>query len=438
MKIDKLKKDKLKITTKVTADSADVDKIVSAKIDEVAKTAKIDGFRVGHAPRDVVEKKYRANAEAQAVDQLVEEGVKQVIDENKLELASAPKINVTKFIPSEGLEFELEMEVMPEIKDIDFSKITLEKQTLIVDDAEVDVTLDRIANMRRKAEKLASPRAAKAGDIVIIDFEGFLNGEAFEGGKATSHFLELGSGSFIPGFEDQLIGKEAPSELDVNVTFPKEYHKEDLAGKPVVFKVKLKEIREKVVPAIDDKLAKELGQENLAGLKKDVKETLEKTYDKAAKTKMKKELFEILAKDAKFDVPESITEREFNAIWEELTHAKAANQLSAEDAKLSDDKLKDKYMKEAEKRVRLGLILAKVGKENNIKVENSDLMDAIFEEAAKYPGQEQMVFDFYTKNDQAKESLRGPVYENKITEFIFTKTKIKEKPVKKEELLKNS
>jgi trigger factor len=436
MKFEKPKKDGLVLTFKVIANAEELETAVKSKLGEISKTAKIDGFRVGHAPSDVVEKKYRPNAEAQALDEIIDAGIKQISEEHKFELAARPKVDVKKFSAKEGVEFEMVCEVMPEIENIKFEKITLEKQVLVVDDAEVEETLKRVAGMRRTSKKLETERPAQKGDVVVIDFEGFVDGEAFAGGKAQSHHLELGSGAFIPGFEDQIIGKNSPCDLDVNVTFPKEYHKEDLRGKPAVFKVKLKEIREQIVPAIDDELAKSLGQTDLAELKKDVAETLTKTYEKAAKNKMKKELFEVLGKELDFDVPKSIADREFNALWEEIEHAKAHNNLSEEDKKLSDDKLKTKYTKEAEKRVRLGLMLSKVGKDNKIEVTGQDLMDAIFEEAAKYPGQEQMVYDYYTKNEQAKETLRGPVYENKITDFIFTQTKLKEKKVSKEELLK--
>ena len=358
----------------------------------------------------------------------------QIISENKLKPAGEPKVNIEKFEDGKDIEFSMEVETLPEIKLGDFSKIKLEKLTADVPEEEIEKSIKYVAESRRETEEVKEDRAAKKGDIVVIDFTGSIDGVEFKGGKGTAYPLELGSNAFIPGFEDQLIGVKKGEKKDVKVTFPKDYHAKDLAGKDAVFAVEIKELRTLIKVEINDKLAVSLGAKNLADLKQQIKNRILEDYERASKMKLKRALLDVLDKEYKIELPQNIVEAEYNSIVKQYEHAKEKGELdSYEKSKKEKDLLKE-YKEIAERRVKLGLVLSEVGTNEKIQITPDDLNKAIMSEARKYPGQEKAVFDFYLKNKNAVEALKAPAMEEKIVDSILSKAQITEKKVSVEEL----
>jgi trigger factor len=339
-----------------------------------------------------------------------------------------------KFEEGKDIEFSVKMEVMPEIKLQDFSKIKVEKPTAEVPAEEVEKALNYMVESRRDSVKIEEDRATKKGDIAVIDFVGSIDGVEFQGGKGEAYPLEIGSNSFIPGYEDQLIGKKAGEVVNVKATFPKEYHAKDLAGKEALFVTTIKEIREVKKAELNDEFAKKVGAESLEKLKEEVKTHIAKDYEKASKMKMKRSLLDALDAAYKFDVPEKLVEMEYDAIVKQYENAKKNNQLDEEEKKKKESDLLKEYKEIAVRRVKLGLLLAEVGKEAKIEVKQDDINKAILEEAQKYPMQSQAIFDFYLKNKQAIEQLRTQVYEEKVMDHVLSQVETKEKKVSVEEL----
>lgn len=434
MKIEELKSKGLKKEYKVTIPAKDMQKKVEEKVAEVAKTVKLPGFRPGHAPKEMLMQKYKNSVMGEALDDLVNEASNELIKKNSLKPAMAPSVKITKFEEDKDIEFDVSVEVLPEIKVNDLSAIKLEKLTAEVPAEEVEKTLNYLSSSRRETVKLEEKRVSQKGDVLVIDFVGSVDGVEFQGGKGNDYPLELGSNSFIPGFEDQLIGKNAGDKVDVNVKFPKEYHAKDLADKDSLFKVEIKEIRVKKDVEINDEFAKSMGEKDLAALKEKISARIKQDYDSASRMKLKRALLDVLDNEYKFELPESLVEAEFNSIKEQYEHAKKHNQLDEEEKAKPEKDLLDEYKTISARRVKLGLLLSEIGREAKITVNPEDINKAIMAEAQKYPGQEKMVFDYYLKNKQAIESLKAPVFEEKIIDHILEKASVTDKVVSLEEL----
>lgn len=413
----------------------DINKKYQEELKKYQGQVEIKGFRKGKAPLNIVEQKYGAALKSDVINQMTQDAVSKIIKDKNLKPAEKPKVSID-FEKNDDLKGTVEFEVLPTIPDIDFSKIEIEKPEIELDEKDVEDSLKKIAESRRTSEKIKEDRPIKKGDVAVIDFEGFIDNKPFDGGKANSHFLEIGSKSFIGDFEDQLIGKKTGDKTDVKVKFPKDYHANNLADKDALFKVEIKEIRERKTPAINDELAKQLKKKDLKDLTETVKTELKKSYNNSAKEKMKDSLIDKLDEKVKFKLPENLVKQEFDVLWKQIEHAKKTGRLSEEDKKKSDKKLKDEYEKLAAKRVKLGLLLADVGNKNKIQVAKEDLEQLIMAEAMRFPGQEKKVFEYYSKNPQALDSLKGPAYENKIMDFMLEKVKTKSKKMKKDELFK--
>lgn len=436
MKVTELKSEGLKKQYKVLVEAQEFEKKVDAKISEIAKTVKLPGFRAGKAPLSMLKQKYAPAVKGEVLEDLVRQSADDLIKEKNLRPAMMPDIKITAFKDGEDVEFEVAFENLPEIKAGSFDKIALDKYMAEVAKEEVDKALNYIAQTRRERTKVSESRAAKKGDTTVIDFVGSVDGVEFQGGKGNDYPLELGSGSFIPGFEDQLIGKNVGDKVDVKVKFPENYHAKDLAGKDAVFAVEIKELLEPKEVKIDDEFAKSLGEESLEKLREAISGRIKSDYEQASKMKLKKALLDALDKEYTFEVPEGLVEAEFKSIFSQYEQAKKNNQLDAEDLEKSEDALKEEYKNIAVRRVKLGLLLSEVGKEAKITVEPDDVNKAIMAEARKFPGQEKAVFDFYLKNKQAVESLKAPIFEEKIVDHILSKVKLNEKIVSVEELYK--
>ena len=413
---------KIKIAAKTFADK------MNAKLAELQAGAKIQGFRPGKAPLDMIRKKYENAAKGDVLDALVNEEVSKALKEKDVRPAMRPEVKIDKFEDGKDIELTVEFEALPKVTVKPFDKIKIEKMVAMAGDKEVNDALTKMASTKKTTEVVDEKRKTKKGDVIVIDFVGSIDGKEFQGGAGKDYYLDLGSNTFIPGFEDQLTGQDVGADVDVNVTFPANYHAKDLAGKKALFKTKIKELRKWKGPEVNDDFAKQFGMESLAKLKEAIKGELDKEYARVARMHSKRALLDALAEEYDFDVPSKMVEAEFNAIWNQYEQAKKAGQLDEDDKKKSEDALKKEYHGIAERRVRLGLLLAEIADQNKVKVEKEDISNAIMMEARRYPGQEQKVFEYYTKNPQAVDAIRAPVFEEKIVDFLFTKVSVVDKP----------
>jgi trigger factor len=429
--VTELAADGLKRQFKIVIPAGDLSAKVDERVAEMAKTASLPGFRPGKVPAGLIKKQYGQALLGEALEQAVNQSMAKAIDDRGLKPALQPKVELKgEFAEGKDVEFDVEMEVLPEIGQLDFSGVELERLKAVVPDKNVDETLERIAKANREQKPVDPPRPAQKGDALKLDFVGSVDGVEFPGGAAQDYTLELGSGSFIPGFEDQLIGAEVDKPVDVKVKFPDDYGNKELAGKDAVFKCTVKEVREFVESPIDDELAKKNNFENLEAMKKAVAERIGQEYAQVSRGMIKRELLDKLADTHKFPVPQGLVDGEFNAIWQRVEEAKK-NGEKVED----EEKAKAEYREIAERRVRLGLLLADVGRSNNIDVTPEELNQAIMREAMRFPGQERQVLEFYGKNAELKEQLRAPIFEEKTVDFILELAKVTEKSVTPEELL---
>lgn len=413
---------------------ADFAKKITEKLEALRKEAKLPGFRAGQAPMTLIQSKYGNSVKGEALDELIQKTVEDTFKSENIRPALRPKVEITKFDEGKDIEFTVDVESLPEIKPADFSTMAVKMLSAEAGDTEIEDALKRLAQSRRTTEIVDEKRATKKGDIVVIDFVGSIDGTEFKGGNGKDYYLDLGSNTFIPGFEDQLIGKNIGDVVDVNVTFPADYHAKDLAGKKALFKVTLKELRKIKDPEMNDEFAKSFGAESLAKLKEMIKDELNKEYARISRMHSKRHLLDALAAAHKFEVPTGMVDLEFDAIWKQFEEAKKANQLDDEEKSKSEDDLKKEYRDIAERRVRLGLLLAEIANENKISLAQEDISNAIMAEARRYPGQEKMVFEYYQKNPQAVDALKAPLFEEKVVDFLLGKVKKDEQKVSVKEL----
>ncbi|MBR5903975.1 MAG: trigger factor [Alphaproteobacteria bacterium] len=411
-------------------DANDLQKIADEVLTEFGKTAKMAGFRQGHIPLSVLRQKYNASAYGEAIDKALNNDLNAYLEEKKIRLAGQPKIDLDGWEIGKDVEYSMEFDILPTLPEIDLEKISVVKKVAKLDEKEVEKALENIRKARSVAEKQDEKYKAQNGDVAVIDFKGFIGDEAFEGGEASKHHLMVGSGAFIPGFEDQIIGHKSGDKFDVNVKFPKEYHAENLAGKDARFEVLVHEVRKHILPELTDELAKEVGHESVEKLKEHIRKIISEQYDEAAQRDMRNELLDILSDKVKLDLPETLVEQELAMAKSEHDHH---NEEHGHDHKWDEKKEK----KEAERRVKLGLILAEWGTQNKVEVTRDDLQQAIWAEASRYPDPKQ-IFEFYNKNQNAVVMLRGMLFERKALDAMLSHVKQKEKSVPAEELFKQA
>ena len=434
MQVTELPAEGLKRQFKIVIAAGDLTAKVDERVAEMARTASMPGFRPGKVPAGLLKKQYGQALLGEALEQAVNQSTAKAIEDRGLKPALQPRVDLKgEFAEGKDVEFEVAVEVLPEIGQLDFSSVELERLKAVVPDKNIDEALDRIAKANREQKPVDPPRPAQKGDALKLDFVGSVDGVEFPGGKAEDYVLELGSASFIPGFEDQLVGAEIGKPVDVKVKFPDDYGNKELAGKDAVFQCTVKEIREFVDQPIDDELAKKNNFENLEAMRKAVSDRIGQEYAQISRGMIKRALLDKLAESHKFPVPEGLVEGEFNAIWQRIEEAKK-NGEKIED----EEKAREEYRGIAERRVRLGLLLADVGRSNNIDVTPEELNQAVMREAMRYPGQERQVLEFYGKNAQLKEQLRAPIFEEKTVDFILELAKVTEKSVTPEELLETA
>lgn len=432
MQVTELSAEGLKHQFKIVVPSSELTSKIDERLAEMAKTAALPGFRPGKVPVSLLKKQYGQALFGEAVEAAVNTSTAKAIEDRGLKPALQPRVDLKQLEEGKDVEFEVVVEVLPEIGQLDFSGVELERLKAEVPEKDIDEALERIAKANREQKPVDPPRAAQKGDAIKLDFVGSVDGVEFPGGAAQDYVLEIGSGSFIPGFEDQLIGAEIGKPVDVKVTFPAEYGAPELAGKDAVFKCTVKEVLEYVDTPADDELAKKNNFENLEAMRKAIGERIGQDYTQISRTMIKRQLLDKLADSHKFAVPEGLVEGEFNAIWQRIEEAKKNGQKVEED----EEKMRKEYRDIAERRVRLGLLLADVGRSNSIDVTPEELNQAAMREAMRYQGQERQVLEYFSKNPEVKDQLRAPIFEEKTVDFILELAKVSEKSVTPEELLK--
>lgn len=438
MQVTETNAEGLKREYAILVPAADIQAQVTAKLEEIARTIRLPGFRPGKAPLSVLRQRYGKSIMGEVLEAQVNESSQKALEDNGLRPAVPPKVEDLKFDEGTDLEFKLEVEVMPEIEAMDFATLELEKPVAPVEESEVDEAVLRLASNIRKTRPLAEPRPAQSGDVAVIDFTGRVDGEIFEGGSAEGYELDLGAGMFVPGFEDQLIGAEAGEKREVRVQMPEDYGAEHLAGKEVVFDVEVKELKEREPAEINEETAKNFGFETVEALREAVKGRIEQEYSALSRARVKRVLFDKLDEAHSFEVPQSLVEQEFQAIWGELKAQLDGPNAEAVREGKTDEELEAEYRRVANRRVRLGLLLAEVGRVNNISVSQDDLGRALRAEASRYPGQEQQVVEFYQKNPGAIARLQAPILEEKVVDYILELAKVTERTVTRDELVKEA
>ena len=431
----------LKRGVRVTVPASELETRLTAKLDDVKGRVRLNGFRPGKVPAKHLRKMYGKSMMAEIVQEIVDEQATGVLKERGERSATRPNVKMTedeneanKVLAGEAdFAFDIDYEVMPEIEVKDVSKIKVERPVVEIGEDEVEEQVKRIASSAQSF-KTKKGKAAK-DDRVTIDFVGKIDGEPFEGGSGEDFNLVLGSGQFIPGFEDQLIGAKAGDEKSVEVSFPDDYQAEHLAGKPAVFDVTVKEVGKPEPIVIDDELAGKLGLESADKLRSIVRDQIESQYGAQTRAKVKRQLLDALDEQYKFEAPERLIEAEFNNIWSQVTGELEQAGKTFEDEETTEEKAREEYKGLAERRVRLGLVLAEIGEKAEVKVSDEELQRALMNQVRQYPGQEQEIYNFFRQNPDAVASLRAPIFEEKVVDHLMEKVKVTDKKVSKDELM---
>jgi trigger factor len=417
--------------------SQEINKEIDKKVNEYQKTYKLDGFRVGKVPVNLIREKHENGLLAEVSEDLANNVIQDILKEKKYKLALNPKVDFKTVEINKNLVFTAVFELLPNIPKIEFKKIALEKEIVELNDKDMEEAVTKLVENRKdwKEEKNKDYKAKK-GDLVEIDFLGKIKNVPFEGGEAKNYRLELGTGSFIQGFEDQLIGKKVGDDVLVKVKFPKEYHKKELIGQPAEFEVKIHKILLGEKPELTNEfLKKNFNVENMDKLKEVIKKETETMYKNITQENMKNDLFEWIKKNIKVKMPEGLVEEQFKRIWES-----AEEEIRRNPDKFKSEKEKEKAKKEnrelAEDMVKIGLVLSEIGKENDIKVSNQDITNAIYSNARQFPGQEDMFIDYYKKNKNALNDITGALLEEKVIAFIFGQANVKETKISTKEFTK--
>lgn len=437
MQVSETLSEGLKREYKVVVEAADMEAKVTARLTDLAKEAQMPGFRPGKVPVTILRRTYGKQLLGEVLEQTVNEATTETLERHELTPAIQPKIEVVSFDEGADLEYTIQVEVMPEIEPMDFSTLSLERLVADISDEEVDERVNSLAQQFKEFTEAAEGQAAQEGDTVVIDFKGSVDGELFEGGAAEEHSLELGSNMFIPGFEEQLIGVKKGDEKTVKVSFPEEYQAEHLAGKEAEFAVTVREVKVPLPVAVDDALAEKLGLENLAALKDAVREQSQKDYAEVSRGRLKRLLLDALADNHDFEVPPSLVENEFEQIWHQMEEDLKRQDKTIADLDQSEEEARAEYRDIAVRRVRLGLLLADVGRRNNLSVTQEEVNRAMAEQAQRFPGQEQQIFEFYQSNPEMRAQLEAPIMEDKVVDFILEMAQVSESKVSVEELMRD-
>jgi trigger factor len=436
MQVTETLKDGLKRGYTITLTAAELDAKVTEKLLEAQPEVEIKGFRKGKVPLPMLKKTFGARVMGDAMQEAIDGAMKDHFEKSGDRPALQPKVEMKggeSWKEGQDVVVEMTYEALPEIPDVDVSKVKLEKLVVKAEDKAVAEALENLAKQAQAFEEKKKGSKAKEGDQVVIDFKGSVDGVPFDGGAGEDYPLVLGSKSFIPGFEDQLIGAKAGDEVSVNVTFPEAYGAKHLAGKAAVFACTVKSVNGPKAAEIDDEMAKKFGAESLEALKAQVAERLEAEYVGAARAVMKRALLDQLDGLVSFDLPPTLVEAEASQIAHQLWHDENPDHHGHDHGSIETT---EDHKKLAERRVRLGLLLAEVGRKEKIEVTDAEMTQAVLNQARQYPGQERAFFEFVQKNQQMQQQLRAPLFEDKVVDHIFAAAKVTEKTVTKDKLEK--
>ncbi|MEM7005050.1 MAG: trigger factor [Pseudomonadota bacterium] len=439
MEVTETKVEGLSRTFKVTVPATELKAKLDTRIEEIRPQMRLKGFRPGKVPASHVKKMFGKSIMGELVEGLIGEANQKALTDAEIRPASQPDVQFdgemeTVLDGAADLSYEFSVDVMPDFEPSDIKVIEVERPVAAVSDEDVDSELGLLAEQNKKFEARGKTAKARDGDAVVIDFVGKIDGEAFEGGTAEEQAVEIGAGRFIPGFEEQLVGVKAGDETELNVTFPEDYPSENLKGKDAVFEVKVGEVRAPKTPDIDEEFAKNFGFEKLDELKDMVRQQIEGRHNAASRQKAKRALLDVLDDQHDFDLPPKMVDQEFDQIWQQLMQEKEAGNLDDEDQGKSDDELKEDYRKIAERRVRLGLVLAEIGRVADVQITEQEVQQAVFNEARRFPGQEREVIEMFRKNPSILAQIRAPIYEEKVVDHILEVAKVTDKDVSKDDL----
>ena len=425
----------------ITVPVKDLTDKLDAKIAEITPQLNLKGFRPGKVPTAHVRRIYGRSLMSEVIEQTLNDGTRQAIDDAKLRPAGQPDLklesDMEKVLAGKAdLSYEIAIELIPEFEPLEVAGLKLKRPVYLPSDAEVDEAVGELAAQNRTYEtRTGKTVKAKDGDMVVTDFVGRIDGEVFEGGSATDAQIVLGSNQFIPGFEQQLVGAKPDATVMVKVNFPDDYGVDRLKGKAAEFEVTIKDVRAPVSAAVDDAFAKQLGLEDLAALKDAVRKQLQGRYENMSRFKLKRALLDVLDEKHDFPLPQRMVEAEFDGIWQQVQAENQQQGVADEDKGKSEDQLRAEYRKIAERRVRLGLVLAEIGRKQNVTVNEQEVLQAARDEAMRYSGQEQQVFDAIRQNPDALSQLRAPLYEDKVVDAIFALAKVTDQKVTKDKLM---
>jgi trigger factor len=432
----------LKREYRVVVPASDLDAKVNARLDDLKGRVRINGFRPGKVPAAHLKRVYGRAVMAETIDEAVREANASIVSDHGYKLAKEPKVTLPE---AEGdvnavvegkadLAYSVAIEILPKIELADFSTISLEKLTAEVTDEEVEAAVGKLAEQSRPFLPKGEGAKAEPGDKVTVSFKGTIDGKPFEGGTGEDIPVEIGSKSFIPGFEEQLAGIAAGETRTVTATFPQNYLTKDLAGKEAAFEVVAKSIEAPGTVTLDDDFAKSLGMESLDKLREALRERITREHAAESRRKVKRALLDALDERHTFELPPTLVEEEFANVWRTVTSDLEAQKRTFADENTTEEAARAEYRAIAERRVRLGLVIAEIGARNDIKVTEDEMNRAVIERARQFPGQEQQIWDYYRKSPEAVASLRAPLYEEKVVDFLLELVKATEKTVSREEL----
>ncbi len=441
MEVTQTKAEGLNRTFAVKVTATELQAKLAQRIEEIRPTMRLKGFRPGKVPAAHVRKMYGRDLMGEVIDKLVNETNQKALQDSDLRPAGPLDVkmdgDIEKVVKGDAdLSYQISVDIMPEFTPVEAASLTITRPVAEVTDEQIDESLKRIADQNIKYEPRAKTAKAKDGDAVVIDFVGKIDGVPFEGGAAEQQSVVLGSNRFIPGFEEQLVGVKTGEEKELNVSFPEDYQAENLAGKAAVFEVKVHEVRAPKTPELDEEFAKGLGLESLEQLRGLVKDQLTAEHANASRSKAKRDLLDKLDAAHDFDLPPGMVEQEFSQIWQQLQAEMDAGRVGDEEKSKPEDELKAEYRKIAERRVRLGLVLAEMGRVSDVRITEQEVNQALVREARQYPGQEREVVQFFQKNPNAMAQLRAPIYEDKVVDHILSVATVEEATVSREDLFK--
>ena len=437
MQVTETLSDGLKRGYTIVVPAADIEGKRTTRLTELAKTVKLAGFRPGKVPMGVVRSRFGTAVMSEVLEESVNDATRQVLSDRGLRAATQPKVDVVKLEEAQDLEFKVELELMPDIALPDFGAIELVRMKAVPNDEAVAKALDGMAERAKEMVDVPEARPAAKGEVLVCDFLGKIDGEPFPGGAASDMDIEVGGSGFIPGFTEQLEGMSPGEAKTISVSFPAEYSAAELAGKDATFDITAKALKRQVLPVVDDELAKKFGFEALDELKDLIRGQIQREYDQVSRMRIKRLLLDALAARADFPIPESMAAGEFDAIWQRLEQDRKNGQIDEDDKAKDDDTLKAEYKAIADRRVRLGLLLAEIGRTKEITVTPDEMLRAMRTEAGRYPGQEQQIMDLFRKNPNVAETLRGPIFEEKVVDFILELAKVTTTEVTPEELARD-